>query len=139
MGRHPLSRTAAGKQIKDLKEDDKNKYQDVFRPPGIVRKRSIPKLEKADSTAPAGRGKDSSLSGQPDVVKTRFSLEGNKAEEKAASNTYSNEAERQLDELNRKIDKNIWMTMPNSYLYQRKYIENAREKRLKEERMAYYK
>ena len=66
-------------------------------------------------------------------------MKGNKAEEKAASNSYSNEAERQLDELNRKIDKNIWMTMPNSYLYQRQIIENDREKRLKDERIADYK
>jgi hypothetical protein len=31
------------------------------------------------------------------------------------------------------------MTMPNSYLYQRQTIENDREKRLKDERMADYK
>lgn len=44
-----------------------------------------------------------------------------------------------MEELNRKIDRNIWMTMPNSYLYQRQIIENDREKRLKDERMAEYK
>jgi hypothetical protein len=44
-----------------------------------------------------------------------------------------------LDELNRKIDKNIWMTVPNSYLYQRQYVETDKEKKLKDERMAEYK
>lgn len=37
MGRNPLSKTEAGKQIKDLEEGRRAEYVDVYRPPGIVK------------------------------------------------------------------------------------------------------
>jgi len=121
MGRHPLSRTAAGKQIKDLKEDDKAKYQDVFRPPGIVRLRAeIPIVTKPVSGGKVNPTGSSSLSGHHDQgpLKTKFALKNKEGGEKEkTSTTYNTDAERQMEELNRKIDKNIWMTVPNSYLY----------------------
>lgn len=141
MGRHPLSRTAAGKQIKDLKEDDKLKYQDVYRPPGIVRFK--PDIPIDSKPAPAGRsnpGGSSSLSGHTDsTFKSKYALKQKEDKEKEKSSFSNQDAERQLEELNRKIDKNIWMTVPNSYLYQRHHVETDKEKRLKEERMAMYK
>lgn len=43
MGRNPLSKTDQGKQIKDLTDNEKDltKYQDVYRPPGIVKVRGL--------------------------------------------------------------------------------------------------
>ena len=37
MGRHPLSKTDTGKQIKDEDDSKKLEYADVFRPPGLVK------------------------------------------------------------------------------------------------------
>jgi hypothetical protein len=78
MGRHPLSRTTAGKQIKDLKEDDKLKYQDVYRPPGIVRIK--PDIVLDSKAAPSGKsnpGGTSALSSHPETsapLKSKFAL-----------------------------------------------------------------
>lgn len=36
MGRNPLSK-ADGKQFKDLDDKEKRQYEDMFRPPGVVR------------------------------------------------------------------------------------------------------
>lgn len=98
MGRHPLSRTAAGKQIKDLKEDDKVKYQDVYRPPGIVRLRAEVPIEL--KPAPAGKTNptgSSSLSGghqEQGPLKSKFALRNKDGVEKdlKASNAYNQDA-----------------------------------------------
>ena len=37
MGRNPLSKALNGKQLKDLDDNLKMQYLDMFRPPGVVR------------------------------------------------------------------------------------------------------
>lgn len=39
MGRNPLSKTAKGELIKDLHDSEKStqQYQEIYRPPGIVK------------------------------------------------------------------------------------------------------
>ena len=52
MGRHPLSRAIDGQnkgmQLKNLKLEDQEDYQDRFRPPGIVRIKDIPVTTRPD-------------------------------------------------------------------------------------------
>ena len=37
MGRNPLSKTDKGECIKDLSENEKFNYSEIYRPPGIVK------------------------------------------------------------------------------------------------------
>lgn len=58
-GFHPLSRSSAGKQIKDLDEVSKLEYFDVYRPAGLVKiKQEVHPVKPLDQS----HGASSSLS-----------------------------------------------------------------------------
>lgn len=109
-GRHPLSRTEAGKQIKDL--DDVNKkmeYSDVFRPPGLVRLRHNNYLENQGNASALSSHTGSNPAGQ---VSNQFDNQ----EKVQLGNT---NMDQRKEELIQRTQKQIWLTIPSKQLYSR--------------------
>lgn len=122
MGRHPLSKTDTGKQIKDEDESKKllPEVADAYRPPGLVRVRDdmikstpVPGQNSALSHA----GKDMALVGGPTCFIASDMPQFQNTTERAAKE----------EEFRKKTERNIWMAIPQPKIYKRKAVESKME------------
>ena len=95
MGRYPLSKTDQGKQIKDLNDNEKEdkKYQDVYRPPGIVK---IKPHRFSDA-----KDKNDTKPACPNFLEGAMSVN--------LGNAF---IEEQKENHRKKVEKSIWLAMP---------------------------
>jgi hypothetical protein len=110
MGMHPLSKTKNGKQIKNLDEVKKQEYEDIYRPPGIVRVSKVKPGVKAEG-------------GLPSMLESTEPL-----------NLGNTDIQQQIRNQREKVDRQIWLAVPQSKLYTRINEESelavqAREKK----------
>lgn len=112
MGRHPLSKTDTGKQIKDEDEANKHKYSDVFRAPGLVKIRKVarPPVEPGlveTTKNKVSHTKDGQLPSNYEVEKNSIPNMGNVS------------FDDKMDDFKKKVEKHIWMTTPHGKIYRR--------------------
>lgn len=101
IGKKPLSKNKNGKQLRDLDEASKELYQDMFRPPGLIRVRN----EYFDHDKP-----------------NHVDINRETIEAQNFGNT--KDVEQNKQNFKQKVEKGIWMTVPSKVLFLRENIDS---------------